>query len=401
MGEGASQSRLWTRDYLLGLAVKLFTSLVFSTLSATLAAHALFVLCSTSAEAGFLVGVFVLASLLSRIVAGRYADMVGCRRTLVWSAALFFLLMMLYFLPLGVAGFMVLRFVHGLSFGIINNTSTLVVTRCIPEGRFGEGMAYFSLCLTLSAAVGPGIGVLLVGMGLYEAVFVVCAVYALAALVACVLMRVPEIELTAEDRHEMLHSFHVNDFIEVKAIPIGVVVLVWNACNSSVTSFVNTYSLELGLASWVSWYFVVCSVAMFVTRPATGKLYDRKGPNVAVYPFAVLMVAGLVLLALCPLAGGVALLAAAALMGMGHGTAHSTCQTICVQAASPRRAGVATATFYAFADMGLSLGPTIMGCLHPVVGYSGMYSSAAVVTLAGLVFYHIAIGRKLKGRKVR
>ena len=113
--EGVSaKESLWTRDFVLSLAAKLFSSLAFATLSATLASYALVERGFSSFQAGFLVGVFVLASVASRIVAGRYADLVGCRRATLWSTGLFFALMPLYFVLTSFAGLVGLRVVHGL-----------------------------------------------------------------------------------------------------------------------------------------------------------------------------------------------------------------------------------------------------------------------------------------------
>ena len=61
--------------------------------------------------------------------------------------------------------------------------------------------------------------------------------------------------------------------------------------------------------------------------------------------------------------------------------------------APAHRSGLATSTFYTFADVGAGIGPLLCGLLVPVAGYSGMYITVAAVAAGCLVLYYSLYGR--------
>ena len=46
----------------------------------------------------------------------------------------------------------------------------------IPRERYGEGIGYFTLGQTLSTAIGPAIGLLLIGRGGFDPIIIICSV---------------------------------------------------------------------------------------------------------------------------------------------------------------------------------------------------------------------------------
>lgn len=64
---------------------------------------------------------------------------------------------------------------------------------------------------------------------------------------------------------------------------------------------------------------------------------------------------------------------------------------------SPKsRMGVATSTFFIFMDLGVGLGPSLMGLFIPMAGFRGLYLALAVLQFASAGLYLITTGRKLK-----
>jgi hydrogenase/urease accessory protein HupE len=56
--------------------------------------------------------------------------------------------------------------------------------------------------------------------------------------------------------------------------------------------------------------------------------------------------------------------------------------------------GLATSTFFMFADFGAGFGPFLIGFLIPVLGFTNLYIMMAVVVLAATVLYYFVHGRK-------
>ncbi len=141
-----------------------------------------------------------------------------------------------------------------------------------------------------------------------------------------------------------------------------------------------------------SFFFLVYAIFILISRPFTGRLLDRKGDNIVIYPALLLFVIGLVMLNQAY--QGWTLLLAGALIGLGFGTLSSCCQAIAINQSPQHRVGLATSTFFIFMDSGVGIGPFLLGFIIPIVGFRGLYLTLAVVVFASIFLYYVLHGRK-------
>jgi len=85
---------------------------------------------------------------------------------------------------------------------------------------------------------------------------------------------------------------------------------------------------------------------------------------------------------------------AGALVGLGYGTTSSSVQAIAVKASQKHRIGLATSTSFIFQDLGIGVGPFILGSFVPLIGYRGLYMMMAVVVFVCLFLYYFLHGKK-------
>ena len=88
------------------------------------------------------------------------------------------------------------------------------------------------------------------------------------------------------------------------------------------------------------------------------------------------------------------LLLSAVFIGLGYGTFIPSAQAIAVKVSPRNRMGLATSTFFIFADFGAGFGPFLLGFLIPVIGFSNLYILMAIVVLADVILYYFLHGRK-------
>lgn len=127
--------------------------------------------------------------------------------------------------------------------------------------------------------------------------------------------------------------------------------------------------------------FGVYGVSIIATRILTGRLLDRPNRGQVLLPALLLNAAGLAGFAAAtnmPL-----LVASAALMGVGSGITHPALIAICVDRMPDERRGRATAGFYLAFDLGIGVGSWLFGLILGAVGLTGLYLTAAFVSVAG------------------
>ena len=89
-------------------------------------------------------------------------------------------------------------------------------------------------------------------------------------------------------------------------------------------------------------------------------------------------------------------LASGTVLGVGYGAVLSAAQAAAVRSAPLTRVGLSTSTYFLCMDVGVALGPMLMGALVPALGYRGMYVAAAAVVALGLVYYAAVPGARAR-----
>ena len=188
-----------------------------------------------------------------------------------------------------------------------------------------------------------------------------------------------------------MKSFSLRSFFEFRAVPISIFCGIIYFCYSSVSLHHPSFE-KVHLMEAASLFFVVYAVAVLISRPYIGGLFDKKGENATMYPAILVFVAGMVLFGQAR--HGYTLLLAAAFLGLGSGAVQSVSQAISVKVTPRHRIGLATATFFMFMDAGAGIGPFMFGLFVPVAGYRGIYAGAAIVGFACLFLYYLFHGKR-------
>lgn len=341
---------------------------------------------ASSSQAGFAASIFVIGALIARLFAGKWIARIGYKKMLCVGVIASIVITLAYFWVNGIVLLLVIRFLHGAAFGITSTSSATIVADIVPVDRRGEGIGYYSLSQTLATAIGPFLGMFLSQHGSYGMIFVACTITSAISVAITPFLSLRKTELT-EEQIKGMHGFKPSNFIERKAVPISIIALLIYVCYSSVVSFLTVYSKEIHLVDAASFFFIVYAVVVLASRPAVGRTFDRRGENVIMYPAILIFAIGMFLFSQSYY--GIVLLLAAAFIGLGLGAIQSSTQTIAVKVTPYHRMGLANSTYFMLADVGMGLGPLLVGFLIPFSGYRGMYTVVTIVALACIFLYYL------------
>lgn len=384
------QSKLWTKDFIIISTINFLLTLVFYLLIVIMGSFAIDRYDASVSEAGLVTGLFVVGTLIGRLFTGRAIDQVGRKKTLIIGLILFTASTFLYFIQINVGFLIFSRFMHGMMLGIASTATGTIVAQIIPAARRGEGIGYYSMGATLATATGPFIGLMVTQSMPVEIVFWIAIGIGFASLLTSNIVHVPPVITTENQAIEKRKG--IGSFVELNALPISTITFIIALGYAGILSFINLYAEEIGLMKAASFFFLVYSISVLVTRPFTGKLVDTKGANYVMYPTFILYAAGLLMLGLAQ--NSFMLLFAGILIGLGFGNMQSCIQAIAIKVTPMERAGLATSTFYIFMDAGLGLGPYLLGFIVTLLGYQQLYTTLGFVILAATGLYFIVHGRK-------
>lgn len=388
--------KLWTKDFLIVFGVNFFLFLCFYLLMVVIPTFAKEEFHASTAMAGFASSIFVLGALIGRLFGGSLIERVGRKRLLFTGLVSFLLFTGLYFMINSMAVLLVVRLLHGMAFALASTATGTIAASLIPRSRHGEGIGYYGVSIIIATAVGPFLGLMISEHATIAVNFIVCGLIALVTLISALWMKVPQLTLTAEQQQEM-KGFKLSNFIELKALPISTISLVMAFGYSSVLSYLTFYAEELNLMEAASFFFIVYAVFVIASRPMTGRLFDKKGPNIVIYPAIVSYIIGMLILSQVHSSG--LLLVSAVFIGLGYGTLQSSTQALAIKLTPHHRIALATSTFYICVDVGIGFGPFLLGFITPVVGLSGMYVAITILLVASIFLYYVMVGRGLSSRK--
>lgn len=390
-----NNAALWTRNFILVSAINFQLVLTFYLLVVVIVGYAVAELGATTAQAGLISGLFIVGTLVGRLLVGKFLERFGRKTTLIVGLTGFLLFSGLYFIPFGVGMLLFVRFMHGFMMGMASTVLGTIIAQILPASRRGEGIGYYSMSSTLGTAIGPFLAIwMMLNVG-YQSIFVVSTVIAVCCLVVAWLIQVPDlpkINKAIETVVAMKKPNWFSQFVEPNAVPISLIMLFASICYSGVLSFINFYAKEINLVETASFFFLMYAIAILISRPFTGPLMDRKGENIIIYPAFIIMGIALILLSITH--SSWMLLLCAGLLGLGYGNIQSVCQTIAVKSAPLERMGFATSTFFIFLDAGLGFGPYFIGMLLDYIGYEQLYLYSAFAAFSCILAYYLLHGRQ-------
>lgn|SRR5690606_17139168 len=389
-----SDNKVWTREFTSMTVMNSMFTIIFFLFIVTITPYAKEQFNVSISIAGLAASVFVIGSLIGRILAGGWITAFGATKVLELSLLAFIMVSACYFLTFTIELLLIVRILQGFCTGVISTATGTVSMQAIPITRRAEGISYYSFSAVIGAAVGPFLGISLLSLkGGYQWIYIINLMIGIISYILLLMTKkhisyIPKPADAAESR------FSWNRVLEVQALPISLIALLFGFCFSSVTSYLVTYSQHINLEGIASYYFFIHAACIIVTRMFTGKWIDKKGANIVIYPCLLLFTGGLFLYSQAYAAW--MFLLAAACMSTGFGNFNTGAQTLAVRFTEPHRIGMATATYFMCIDIGSGMGPYVLGVIIEQLGYRPLYVIVSMIGMCCFPMYYYFYGRKEK-----
>ncbi len=376
--------KLWNSSYILVLTVSTLSSFSFY-MVATIMSKYLVSLGVGITFAGFVVGLFSITSLVCRPFCGVMADNLNNIMLLIVSNVLMSIGLFGFALSSGSMATMILfRVLNGVGFSINGTVQVALIIHFIPRNRTGEGVGYLGISQLIGSACAPALGLAIAEQLGMSATFVIAAILPLAACVMLFFLRNIQVERKKDAKKKISFS----DIIELKAMAFTIPYSTFSFTNGVINGYLVMYADQFGIKN-VSIYFTLYAVAVFLVRPVSGKLMDRKGLQYTVFPGMIVCALSLFLLGWTTALWMI--LATGLLRALGQGAAQPSLQAGCINYVGRERSGVATSTYFLGGDIGQGIGPMIGGFILAqiagVTGYRVLFSFCGVIMLATMVYF--------------
>ncbi len=391
MNEVVEKPALWTRNFVTCAAANFLLFFSFYQLLPVLPLYIFEKFQTDNSTAGFIISLYTIGALCCRPFAGFLVDSLSRKPLYFWTFFAFTLCFVGYW-TIGLLPLMaVVRFMHGVFFGISTTASNTVAIDTLPASRRGEGIGYFGISVNLAFATGP-----MTGMFLYEGLGanIVFAISVALCVVGLILVKTLKVKPREKKPHAPLS---LDRFFLTKAIPQFINFIFVGFAYGPVTNYISLYAKELGIGG-SGWFYALIAAGLIMNRVLTGRLIDRGWLTRLIGIGMTLIVVAYTILAFCNSA--IVFFVSAFLIGTSLGLIFPGYQTMCVNLARHDQRGTANSTYLSGWDIGIGAGILVGGSMAEHFGmHQQVFVACAIaLALADIMFWTFTSKHYLKNK---
>ncbi len=376
--EAQEPTTLWNVSFITILVIGFLTGSANQMINPQLSKYAMSLGASLSL-AGTIVGLQSGMAMFLRPFSGAANDVINRKHVMIGSIMVACVAFTGYMLFNTVSAMIVCRLLQGFAFAFMSVARTAFATEYIPKDRMGEGVAFTSFGVVLSQAIGPGIGLWLSDKYGYNICFFVSLILSLAGAVVLALLPYKHVK-----REVKKNRFKFSNLLSVEVLPYAFLAGLFSISIQLANSFLALLADERGIAG-VAIFFTIYSLISLVMRPIAGKILDRFGLPVLLYPSFVF--ASLTFVLLGAAQSLMLIVVAGVFRAMSLGVAIPSIQGMAIKRLGREKAGVASATIFIGQDLLSTLAPMAGGVLATSIGYGNMFYCFAGFVLIGIPLY--------------
>ncbi len=341
-------------------------------------------------EIGILMGVFGVASLLSRFVAGGLLRRYPEKLVMLWSSILFILIFLAFVLFKPFWPFFTARVFQGLAFACLDTAVISYVIRIIPLAKRPRAISYLLVASPLSSAMVASLSVFVLNEYSFAVLSLGCTVLSVFALIF-------SFKLKSEEMVKQIETSATRKslFFEPKILAPAMLSFMFSFSWGGLGAFFPLYAIQCEVKN-PGHFFTAMAAVLIAARLTGGRVLDTYSKERVIPIFILTSMAALLLLAFSktlPMFIFVGML-----WGIGGGFLPPVSLAYALEYADSSD-GTAVGTYQAAMDSGFGIGPMVAGIVVPATGYRMLFIFLACICMLNLCYFQFFL--KKRGSRVR
>ncbi|OJV36337.1 MAG: MFS transporter [Bacteroidales bacterium 36-12] len=397
--------KLWTRSFLSACLGNFLLFFAFYLLIPIFPLYLIDTFSASKSLVGLVLSAYTLAALLIRPVSGFLLDLFPRKPQYIIAFLLFVLTFIGYPVVATINLFLLIRIIHGASFGFVTTAGNSLVVDILPASRRGEGLGFFGVANNLAMVVGPMTSLLLHEHGVsYNFIFTLSIISGLVGFIFAMAIRVdkpfkPSVrEAVSFDRFFLFKGFKAGLTLLLTGIPYGMFM-----------TYLAIYGKELNINVGLGLFFTLLAVGLITSRLFSGKMVDRGKLTKAIELGLIISMIGLFMLASLNRINGfnhtlvyVLFFIIPVILGLGYGLTFPAYNTLFVNLAPNNRRATASSTFMTSWDLGVGIGLILGGNFADSTGGLPLaFLIGALLILLSYVYFVKSAGPHFNKYKLR
>jgi MFS family permease len=342
---------------------------------------------SNETEIGILIGVYGIASLVSRLLVGGALLKYSEKSIMMFGALLFAITFITSIVLRPFWPIFVVRLLQGISFACFDTAAFAYIINVIPPAYRGRGIAYFLLAPNFSMVVAPSLGMFLINQYDFTVLFLTCTGLSLCAFLLS--WKLKGQEIVTPDKSVAGDN---NLFFDLKIIPPALTSFLHNFVWGALVAFMPLYAIKCGVTN-PGLFFSSIAVMFIVSRMLGGRILDTYSKEKIILLCILTAMIAILILSFSKTLS--MFIFVGLLWGIGVAFFFPASMSYAFDYACSS-GGTAIGTFRALTDLGLALGPVIMGIVIPLTSYRIMFLSLVFICLINLSYFQFYVRKRAK-----
>lgn len=352
---------------------------------------------------GIVLSCYTIAALCIRPFSGYLLDTFARKPLYLLAYFIFTTIFGGYLLAGTLSFFILLRIVHGISFGTVTVGGNTIVIDIMPSSRRGEGLGYYGLANNIAMSIGPMVGLFMHDANVsYPVIFCCSLCSCLAGFLCASLVKTPFKPPIKRP------PVSLDRFILLKGLPAGFSLLLLSIPYGMTTNYVAMYARQIGINTSSGFFFTFMAIGMAISRMFSGRQVDhgkiiqviKVGLYIVIVSFFLL--AGCVYFVQWNASISTFLFFSIALMlGIGFGIMFPAYNTLFVTLAPNSQRGTATSTYLTSWDVGIGIGMLAGGYIAEISSFDKAYLFGASLTIVSTLYFYLKVTPHYLNNKVR
>jgi MFS family permease len=375
--------KIFIRDFVLCFFAQFtFTFVIFSLLP-TLPIY-LSRLGSEEVEIGVLIGSSAVSSLIIRPFVGRALLKIPEKYFMIIGALFLASASIAYIFAPSFWPFLIVSVLQGIGFAFFTTASFTLIAKISSGAHMGQSLGYFILAFTVSTASAPPMAIFLINHFSFIFLFLVCLGLSLCSLfITHKLGRGQVVPLQDSSIEDGL-------FLSRRSLQPSIIAFspffIWGA----LTTFFPLYAMSHGVTN-PGLFFSAVAMMLILGRVFGGRILDLYRREKIILLCMTPYIIGMIILAFSDTL--LMFILVAVIYGIGPAFLVPALMAWALdRGGSP---GPTMATFHAVTDLGLTLGPVMMGIVIHSTSYSIMFLCLAFTGILNLIYFYL-FGRKTR-----
>jgi MFS family permease len=375
--------KILTRDFILGFISQFTFSIAYHVLYPTLPIY-LSRFGSTEVDIGVLIGILGVSSLVFRPFIGRALLKTPEKNFMIGGAILFAFTFVAYLFALPFWPLFIVRVFQGIGLASFYTASFTFISNISPDAHRGRTLSYYLLAINISLAISPSFGMFIINHFSFNFLFLICLGLSLCALFITSKLGKRQVSLLEDSSKE--EGF----LLSRKALPSSIMSFFFHLTWGALTTFFPLYAINHGVAN-PGFFFTAVAIMLILGRALGGKILDLYNRERVILPCLITCVISMAILAFSKSLPMFILVAV--IWGMGHAFLFPSLLVYAIDKMGSSM-GPAMGTFTGFSDLGMSLGPVIMGIIIHLTSYPTMFLCLALAGIINLNCFYFFVRKK-------